>query len=141
MTTWTDKLNEFQCGELFAGRATEPHVFTGKEWNPGVQDKSAAWELFTEMRTRITTQPLAYRHGDEETALTSIYNVFDLTRTAIRRHEGCMHFATLAVHVLNVHIRPFTAHWHKIKVAGRLSSSDTSHQFRRELKQDRKSVV
>ncbi len=133
MSTWPEKLNAIQCGDLFAGRENEPHVFADWEWKPGAQDKSAAWELYTEIRTRITTQPLAYRHGDEETALTSVYNVFDLTRTAIKKHEGCRHFATLAVHVLNVHIRPFTAGWHKVKVDGHLGSSDTRHQFRREL--------
>ena len=37
------------------------------------------------------------------------------------------------MHVLNVHVRPFTAYWHKVKVAGHLDSSDTCHQFRREL--------
>ena len=129
MSTWTDKLTEFECGELFAG--SDP--FAGKEWRPTEADQKAAWELYTEIRTRITTQPLAHPHGDEETALTSVYNIFALTRTAIKNHDGCLHFATLAVHVLNVHIRPFTAYWHKVKAAERLSSSDTCHRFRREL--------
>jgi len=136
MTAWTDKLNEFECGALFvaaADSATEPHPFADKDWQPTDADKSAAWALYTEIRTRITTQPLAYRHGDEETALTSIYNIFGLTRDAIRQHEGCTHFATLSVYVLNVQIRPFTAYWHKVKVAGRLGSSDSCHRFRREL--------
>ena len=138
MNSWSDKLREFGCGDLFgvAGEAAaETHPFADKEWKPTDADKSAAWEIYTEIRTRITTQPLLYRHGDEETALTSVFNLFDLTRTAIKNHEGCTHFATLSVYVLNVHIRPFTAYWHKVKVAGRLSSSDTCHQFRRELAQ------
>lgn len=137
MTAWSDKLNEFECGDLFVAvtESTEPHPFANKEWQPADADKSAAWELYTEMRTRITTQPLAFRHGDEESALTSVYNIFGLTRDVIKKHPGCTHFAVLAVHVLNVHIRPFTANWHRIKVAGRLSSSDTCHLFRRELEQ------
>ncbi len=136
MNTWSDKLDAFGCGDLFvapAERALEPQPFADKEWQPTAADKSAAWELYTEIRTRIATQPLAFRHGDEETALTSIFNIFGLTRDAIKKHEGCTHFATLAVYVLNVHIRPFTAYWHKVKVAGRLDSSDTCHRFRREL--------
>ena len=136
MTTWPDKLNEFECGDLFvapAEGALEPHPFADKEWQPTDADKSAAWALYTEIRTRITTQPLAFRHGDEETALTRVYNIFGLTRDAIKEHEGCTHFATLSVYVLNVQIRPFTAYWHKVKVAGRLGSSDRCHQFRREL--------
>ncbi len=136
MNTWSDKLNTFGCSDLFIApteRAAQPHPFADKEWQPTAADKSAAWALYTEIRTRIATQPLAYRHGDEDTALTSVYNIFGLTRDTIKQHEGCTHFATLAVYVLNVHIRPFTAYWHKVKVAGRLSSSDTCHRFRREL--------
>ena len=135
MSTWTDKLDEIGCGDLFvaAEQSAADHPFASKEWAPSEADQSAAWELYTEIRTRITTQPLAFRHGDEETALTSVYNIFGLTRDAIKKHEGCTHFATLAVNVLNVHIRPFTAYWHKVKVEGRLSSSDTCHRFRREL--------
>ena len=133
MSLWTDKLREFQCDKLFDASGTQS-PFDDMQWKPSAADKSAAWELYTEMRTRITTQPLAYRHGDEETALTSVFNIFDLTRKAIAKHEGCTHFATLAVHVLNVHIRPFTANWHKVKVAGHLDSRDTCHRFRRELR-------
>jgi hypothetical protein len=136
MQTWSEKWDEFGCGELFVAPAeptAEPQPFADKEWQPTAADRSAAWELYTEIRTRITTQPLAFRHGDEETALTSIFNIFGLTRDAIKRHEGCTHFATLAVYVLNVQIRPFTAYWHKVRVTGRLSSSDTCHRFRREL--------
>ena len=136
MNTWSDKLNDFGCGDLFAKpteRAAKTQHFADKEWQPTAADKSAAWELYTEIRTRITTQPLAFRHGDEESALTSVYNIFGLTRDAIKKNEGCTHFATLAVYVLNVHIRPFTADWHRVKLAGRLSSSDTCHRFRREL--------
>jgi hypothetical protein len=138
MTAWSDKLNEFGCTDLFVApteSAAQPHPFASKEWQPADTDKSAAWALYTEIRTRITTQPLAFRHGDEESALTSVYNIFGLTRDAIKEHEGCKHFATLAVYVLNVHIRPFTSDWHGVKVAGRLSSSDTRHLFRRELAQ------
>ena len=118
MKTWSDKLNQFGCGDLFVTpteRVPNPHPFADKEWQPTAADKSAAWELYTEIRTRITTQPLAYRHGVEETALTSVYNIFSLTRNAIKKHEGCTHFATLAVYVLNVSIRPFTAKWHRVK--------------------------
>lgn len=56
-----------------------------------------------------------------------------MTRSAIADHEGCRHFATLSVHVLNTHIRPFTAYWHKARVAGELHTSDNRHRFRREL--------
>ena len=135
MSTWTDKFAEFACDELFAERSGDALPCAGNEWRPTPADQSAAWQLYTEIRTRITTQPLAYRHGDEKTALKSVYDIFELTRTAIKNHEGCTHFATLAVYVLNVHIRPFTAYWHRVEEAGHLSSSDTSHLFRGGLRE------
>jgi hypothetical protein len=69
MTAWSDKLNEFGYTDLFIApteSAVEPQPFASKKWQPAATDKSAAWELYTEIRTRITTQPLAFRHGDEE---------------------------------------------------------------------------
>lgn len=134
MSNWAEMLQTFGCADLFfASKSEGKPSFADKEWKPTDADRSAAWALYTEIRTRITTQPLAYGHGDEATALKSVYDVFGLTREAIKKHEGCTHFATLAVSVLNVHMRTFTAYWHKVSVAGRLSSSDTCHRFRREL--------
>jgi hypothetical protein len=46
------------------------------EWEPQDKDKNAAWELYIELLTRITTQPLAQTHGDEEMALKSIHTIF-----------------------------------------------------------------
>ena len=41
------------------------------EWAPDEPDKNAAWELYVELLTRITTQRLPEEHGDEKTALAS----------------------------------------------------------------------
>ncbi len=54
------------------------------EWKPQDEDKNAAWELYIELLTRITTQPLNEAHSDEETALKSIYSIFPLTREVIK---------------------------------------------------------
>ena len=37
-------------------------------------DEDAAWELYVEMLTRIVTQPLPSEHGDEKTALDSVFH-------------------------------------------------------------------
>ncbi len=66
--------------------------FLNMEWQPNDTDKQCAWEMYVELLTRITTQPLADEHGDEKTAL------------------------------LNQIIRPFTAKWHKHALAGELDS-------------------
>ena len=38
--------------------------FLDMEWKPQDEDKAAAWELYIELLTRITTQPLDDTHGD-----------------------------------------------------------------------------
>ena len=67
--------------------------FLDMEWKPSEPDKDAAWELYIELLTRITTQPLAKEDGDEETALTSIYSLFGITRSIIKSHgRNCQEF-------------------------------------------------
>ena len=88
--------------------------FLEMEWQPKEPDKNAAWELYIEMLTRITTQHLQPEHGDEKTTLASIYNLFPLTRELIKRHgRDCFEFTKIAVVVLNQVVRPFTEKWHK----------------------------
>ncbi len=111
-----------------------PDDLKSMEWKPTAKDQSAAWTLFTEMRTRIVTQPLQYRAGDEEAALTSVYQLFDFTRDAIK--EGgieCHHFATLSTLMLNEVVRPFTAKWHRRKEEGDLKIEFHCREFRAEL--------
>lgn len=108
--------------------------FLEMEWNPAEPDKDAAWELYVELLTRITTQPLSDEDGDEETALQSVYALFGLTRSIIKSHgRDCREFTKIAIVVLNQIIRPFTAKWHKLLVAGQLNNSDASREFRDEL--------
>ena len=48
---------------------------TFKGWNSkkiSYKDRKAAWELYVEMETRIITQPLHPKHGDEQTALDKV---------------------------------------------------------------------
>jgi len=105
-----------------------------RPWKPTEKDREAAWILYTELRTRISTQPLHYRSGDEETALKSLYDLFDLTRKTIEnKGPECSHFATIAIQVVTTHIRPLTAKWHKKKIAGRLQNDDDRRLFRHEL--------
>ena len=107
--------------------------FLEMEWKPNSSDKDAAWELYIELLTRITTQPLPSNHGDEKTALDSIYSLFGLTRTIIKSHKGCIEFTKIAIIVLNQIIRPFTAKWHKISIEEGFTKPDTCKNFRAEL--------
>ena len=104
------------------------------EWKPKASDKNAAWELYIELLTRITTQPLSNSHGDEKTALDSVYAIFGLTRTIIKSHKsGCIEFTKIAIVVLNQIIRPFTAKWHKISIEKGFTDLDICKNFRKEL--------
>lgn len=88
--------------------------FVEAEFAPTGTDRLAAWELYVELLTRITTQPLPDADGDEPTALASVHALFPLTREILRKHgPGSNEFAKLAIPVLNQIIRPFTARWHK----------------------------
>lgn len=108
--------------------------FLEMEWNPAEPDKDAAWELYIELLTRITTQPLPEEDGDEETALQSVYSLFGLTRSIIKSHgRDCKEFTKIAIVVLNQIIRPFTAKWHKKSVAGEFANPDVCAEFRVEL--------
>nr|WP_320114044.1 hypothetical protein [uncultured Desulfuromonas sp.] len=110
--------------------------FLDMEWQPQDEDKSAAWELYVELLTRVTTQPLAINHGDEETALNSIYSIFPTTRDVMKRNgRHCVEFTKIAVLVLNQKIRPFTAKWHRMSSQGAFSDEEKCMEFRTELSQ------
>jgi len=108
--------------------------FLEMDWEPKDEDKTAAWDLYVELLTRITTQPLPQSHGDNKTALDSVYALFPLTREIIKRHgRHCIEFTKIAVVVLNQVIRPFTTKWHRLSLKGALDSQECSSQFRSEL--------
>ena len=108
--------------------------FLEMDWNPAEPDRDAAWELYIELLTRITTQPLRDEHGDEKTALDSVFSLFSITRTIIKSHgRDCMEFTKLAVVVLNQIIRPFTAKWHEISINKGFDDEKVCREFRSEL--------
>lgn len=108
--------------------------FLEMEWTPKEPDKDAAWEMYIELLTRIATQHLKPEHGDETTALQSIYKLFDITRNIIKTHgKDCIEFAKIAIVILNQVIRPFTAKWHKESLAGSFKDAEKCNLFRKEL--------
>ena len=110
-------------------------------WLPNEDDKNAAARLHTQIISRITTQPLGYLDGDEKTALTSVYLLFEETRKLCDQHPEGRHFEVLAWHVLNTYVRPFTAKWHRQSERGMLSALDTTDEFRAELEELQRRLV
>src|SRR5262245_34336526 len=96
-------------------------------------DQAAAHEFLSELRTRITTQPLPYQHGVEARALESLWEVYGQARAAMKKHPGCAEFANKVTRMLNVDLRPVTAKWHRAHAEGRLNSRDGADEFRGDL--------
>lgn len=126
---WNEWLDQWSMTDvkLSAGFAT-------LEFSPQDPDRDAAWDLYVELLTRITTQHLQPEHGDEKTALKSIYALFDLTRETLKnRGRHCNEFAKIAIVVLNQIVRPFTAKWHKESLAGAFKDQARCREFRSDL--------
>lgn len=108
--------------------------FLEGEFSPTDPDRAAAWDLYVELLTRITTQYLPPDAGDEKTALDSVYAIFPLTREILKKHgSGSGEFAKLAIPVLNQVVRPFTAKWHRLSLAKAFESEQQCGQFRGDL--------
>lgn len=130
--TWHRQLSAY-CGDAALATALCPATRADDPWEPGDPDVTLAWEMYTELRTRIATQPLPLRDGVDATALKSFVDLFGLARRAIMERPQAQHVASLVTHGLNAHIRPFTARWHPKSESGALASLDQRFAFRSEL--------
>ena len=108
--------------------------FLEMEWQPSDPDREAAWDLYVELLTRTTTQPLAGEQGTETAALESVYSLFPITRETLRAHgRECREFSKLAIVVLNQIVRPFTTKWHSASLQGAFENPNIRKTFRAEL--------
>ncbi|MFM7641926.1 MAG: hypothetical protein ACKO45_10305 [Cyanobium sp.] len=110
--------------------------FLKPNFEPRDPDRNAAWALYVELITRITSQLLSEDEGDEEAALKSVYSLFALTREVLKK-EGRYgdSFAKLAIPVLNQVVRPFTAKWHRLSREQAFGDPQKKQQFRTDLAQ------
>ncbi len=105
-------------------------------------DKKAAWELYIELLTRITTQPLNVEHGDEATALQSIHSIFPITGEILKKYGAeSVEFAKISIVILNQIVRPFTAKWHKLSLEGAFKNKIECKEFREELEELRSKLI
>lgn len=81
--------------------------------------QKAAWSMYVELSTRIAAQPLHEDDGMLREALTSLYNVFGITRQILREAgpdvaKGPNSLGFVAIEVLNKGLRPFLTKWHSL---------------------------
>lgn len=130
--TWAEILGASDSnsvlGEVFFS------AYGNRSWVLDSQDVLAAHAFHIELISRIATQPLGYSQGVEERALTSVFNLFERARAICDAQLRATTFETLVWHVLNTHVRPFTAKWHPKSISGAINALDTSDDFRAELK-------
>lgn len=95
----------------------------GGTWKPDETERKAAWEMYVELITRISIQELRPGEGMLREALSSLYTIFDTTRTILRNYgpsvaqpksDGNVSFGQLAISILNYTLRPLLAKWHPL---------------------------
>ena len=93
----------------------------GGSWVPDDAERQAAWEMYVELATRVTLQPLVPSESLLREALTSYYSLFETTRGILRthgpriaqpHHGSDLSFGHLALAVLNGALRPLLSRWH-----------------------------
>lgn len=89
------------------------------EWEADPTERRAAWSLYVELVTRIAVQPLEADQGLLREALTSLYNLFPVTRQILKEAgpdvgASCDSVGGIAIAVLNNGLRPFLAKWHPL---------------------------
>jgi hypothetical protein len=81
--------------------------------------RRAAWSLYVELVTRIAVQPLEIDQGLVREALTSLYNLFPITRQVLKEAgpdvgASLNSVGGIAIAVLNNGLRPILAKWHPL---------------------------
>ena len=76
-------------------------------------------KLYVELYTRIATQELGMDEGFVREALSSLYNIFKITREILKEAgpavaEGEQSLGFYAMEILNIELRPFLAKWHPL---------------------------
>ena len=110
-------------------------------------DTIPAQALWVQLATRITTQSLHYRSGEEETAATSVAGLFGKVRELLEEYPDAAEFRVLSMRLLNDTLRPYTARWHGWMTADevcrdadgkpvlRFRDEQVRRQFRQELRE------
>ena len=103
------------------------------EWDPSKADYEAAWNLYMELLTFISTQVVDDISGTEGEALNSIYSIFPTIRSVIRSHGRVSREFTMIALLVPKLVRPFLAKWHKVALNDGFAYRFTCDEFRKDL--------
>ncbi|MFF2651138.1 hypothetical protein [Streptomyces sp. NPDC058045] len=90
-------------------------------WVPADAERTAAWQLYFQLASRIAVVPLERDQGVLREALSSLYSLYDVTRGILHEHgpavappvpPGRLTFGVLAMVTLNRVLRPLLTVWH-----------------------------
>jgi hypothetical protein len=93
------------------------------KWVVDDAQRVAAWEIYIELITRISVEPLGKEGGLLREALSSLHGLFRESRQILRergpevavpQRKKLLSLGQIAVDVLNLAIRPFLAKWHPL---------------------------
>jgi len=79
---------------------------------PSSVDAAPAYALWVQFATRITTQKLHFRSGDDESVAKSVFALFSKVRELMEAHPEAGEFRKLGIRLLNELLRPYAARWH-----------------------------
>ncbi|MFE6400443.1 hypothetical protein [Streptomyces alboflavus] len=90
-------------------------------WEPADAERTAAWQLYFQLASRVAVVPLERDEGVLREALSSLYSLYDVTRGILHEHgpavappvpPGRLTFGVLAMVTLNRVLRPLLTVWH-----------------------------
>ena len=132
---WSDLLTAANAGGdgIFATAFIQQ--WNEKAFEPTALEKEAAARLHLQLVSRIATQRLPYVDGEEASALDSVYQLFgearEIFKAGYKDHPESTVTEAVVWYVLNTHVRPFTAKWHRQRET--LAALDATDVFRHEL--------
>jgi hypothetical protein len=135
---WRDVLADWGVSKLQLSAG-----FLDLEFAPTDHERRAAWDLYVELATRISTQPIDDADaGVDAAALSGLHALFGVTRSVLKQYgPGAQHFARVAIAVLNQVLRPFLTRWHaRLGDKGQLPAADRA-AFRAELREVQKQLT
>jgi hypothetical protein len=93
------------------------------KWVADRAQQDASWQLYVELITRVSLQPLKSDEGLLREGLASLHSLFGETRRILKEHGpgvarplggGTLSLGRIAVEVLNQRLRPVLAKWHPL---------------------------